>query len=93
MFNEAIFNLINIGLALAVIIVGYGAAQKVSGKVKTVVNYILFSAVVLGIAELIDMLQLAADGTLLANIIYEKEILVLVFLLLAVLAVKKGGKK
>jgi len=91
MFEESITNWLNIILAIAVVWFGWMAAEKLIGKLKTVTWYVVFAAGILGVAEFIDLLQLFPDGTFMSDLIYEKEIPVLVFLLLAVLGLK--GKK
>ena len=92
MFNEALFNVANIALALGVLYVGYQTMNKAGGKTKSAIMYVVLAAAVLGVAEVIDLFQVFPDGTLLSNLVYEKEIPVLVLLFLAVNSLK-GSKK
>lgn len=92
MFDESIFNFVNIALAAAVIFKGFGIYQNSSGRNKSVAFFILLSGLLIGVAEFIDMFQIFPDGTFMANLMYEKEIPVLVFLFMAVSALK-GSKK
>ena len=89
MFNEAIFNALNIGLAAWVVWKGMNIKK---GAAKTVGMYIVIAGAILGGAELIDMFQIFPDGSLLANLMYEKEIPVLVMLVLALQSLKGKGK-
>lgn len=89
MFNETISNLVNVGLAAYVVYLGF--TSKLTGGAKNVGMYITWAGVTLGVAELIDMFQVFPDGTFLSDLVYEKEILVLVFLALALMGLK--GKK
>ncbi len=89
MFNEMISNLVNVVLAVWVVYLGF--TSKLSGASKTVGMYIVWAGVVLGVAELIDMFQIFPDGTFLADLMYEKEIPVLILLGLALMVLK--GKK
>lgn len=91
MFDESISNLLNVGLAVVVTYLSFQAMQKATGAMKTMLEAVKLSAIVLGVAELLDMMQVFPDGTYMSGLIYEKEIVVLALLLWGVLRVK--GKK
>ena len=92
MFEESITNLVNIVLAVAVVWVGFGYYSGATGRLRSVSLFIILSGLILGVAEFIDMFQIFPDGSYLSGLMYEKEILVLIFLFLAVKTLKKVKK-
>lgn len=86
MFNEVFSNLINVGLAVGVVYLG--VTSKLTGAAKTAAMYITGAGLVLGVAELIDMFQIFPDGTFMSDLVYEKEIVVLILLGLALMKFK-----
>lgn len=88
MFEESFANWLNVILAVLVMWFGFEAVKKQSGKMVSVLWYLISAAAILGLAELIDLMQLFPDGSLMSDLVYEKEIPVLVLLLLAVFVLK-----
>lgn len=88
MLAESWTNILTIVLAGAVVVMGLND----QGKFHKVILYILAAAAVVGGVELLDLMQVFPDGTWMADVVNQKDIAVLVLLLLAVNRLKEAKK-
>lgn len=89
MLADSWTSILNIVLAGAVVVMGLND----QGKFHTVVLYIMGAAAVVGIAELLNMIQLFPVGSWVSDLINERDILMLLLLLLAVSKLKQAKSK
>ena len=90
MFDESITNIANIVLAGGVIYFAYAAMAKAPKALNALLTAVMLSGVVIGVAEIVDWLQIFPDGTIMSDLIYEKEILISILLIWGVMGLKKS---
>jgi hypothetical protein len=89
MLTDSWTNILNIVLAGAVVVMGLND----QGKFHKVILYIMIAAAVLGIAELLNITQAFPDRTWMSDLVHERDIPVLLLLLLAVSKLKEAKGK
>ncbi len=79
MFDETIFNSLNIALGAGVAWLGFQTA----GKARLAGQIIACIGIVIAVAEFAQIVQIIPQGTILSELMYQKEVPILALLLLA----------